>query len=193
MPTLTEKEIEIRIDLWKKIVDVQMHFNELGMKIRNFAVLILAAFIGAAGVALKDDIFVTTLHIPLASLFCLACVLVCGIFYFMDQMWYHPLLIGSVAQGIKIENELKEIIPNIDLAIEIKKHSNSSVKLFGMTLQSKHKARVFYIVLALIFTVMSVILYVTHYPTPDLQDGSTASPCRTLQFTINTQSNDARH
>src|SRR3546814_2906700 len=45
---------ENRIEIWKTIIDVQKHFNELEMRIRNVAVTVLAAFLAAAGFTMKE-------------------------------------------------------------------------------------------------------------------------------------------
>lgn len=50
---------ENRIEIWKTIIDVQKHFNELEMRIRNVAVTVLAAFLAAAGFTMKENIHVT--------------------------------------------------------------------------------------------------------------------------------------
>src|SRR3546814_2229171 len=50
---------ENRIEIWKTIIDVQKHFNELEMRIRNVAVTVLAAFLAAAGFTMKENIYVT--------------------------------------------------------------------------------------------------------------------------------------
>ncbi|QPL55300.1 hypothetical protein [Vibrio navarrensis] len=55
-----EKDIELEylklnVEVWKKIVDVQQHFNDLEMKVRNFGLLIVSAFISAIGVSLKSQ------------------------------------------------------------------------------------------------------------------------------------------
>lgn len=43
------ENLKLKIDIWKTVVDVQKHFNDLEMKVRNFGILILSAFIGAIG------------------------------------------------------------------------------------------------------------------------------------------------
>src|SRR3546814_14384707 len=58
---------ENRIEIWKTIIDVQKHFNELEMRIRNVAVTVLAAFLAAAGFTTKENIYVT-LCVGLVSL-----------------------------------------------------------------------------------------------------------------------------
>ncbi|MDS0065324.1 hypothetical protein [Enterobacter cloacae] len=44
------EQLKLKIDVWKTVIDVQKHFNDLEMKVRNFGILILSAFIGAIGV-----------------------------------------------------------------------------------------------------------------------------------------------
>ena len=36
------------LEAWKVTVEVQMHFNELEMKVRSFAITVLAAFLAAS-------------------------------------------------------------------------------------------------------------------------------------------------
>lgn len=40
------------IDIWKKVVDVQQHFNQLEMQIRNYALTVTGAIMAAAGITL---------------------------------------------------------------------------------------------------------------------------------------------
>jgi len=40
--------------MWKTTVVVQQHFNDLELRIRNFAVTLLVTVIGAAALALKE-------------------------------------------------------------------------------------------------------------------------------------------
>ena len=43
-----------QIEIWKKIVDVQQHFNDLELRVRNFALILTGAFLGLGGYAIKD-------------------------------------------------------------------------------------------------------------------------------------------
>lgn len=145
-----EKKVEIQIDIWKQVISTQEHFNELEMKLRNFAILILSAFIGAAGVSLKENILV--LGINISSIIIWGGALVWFTFYLADRFWYHPLLKGAVAQGVYIEKELKDVLPAIQLTSEIGK--SSPVKLFNINIRSHHKIDIFY---GLIFTAIFLI------------------------------------
>lgn len=49
------EKLKLKVDVWKTVIDVQKHFNDLEMKVRNFGILILSAFIGAIGVSFNSD------------------------------------------------------------------------------------------------------------------------------------------
>ena len=42
--------LQIQISIWEKTIDVQMHFNDLCLKIRSFAVSILGVLLGASAI-----------------------------------------------------------------------------------------------------------------------------------------------
>ena len=44
---MTEEEQVLKI--WEKTLDVQMHFNDIEMKIRNLFITVLLALVGAVG------------------------------------------------------------------------------------------------------------------------------------------------
>lgn len=100
--------LKLQVEIWKKVVQTQEHFNDLGLRIRNFAILLIAAFLGIGGYALKEGIVVPILgvNLSLAGLIVLSSLLPWKAFYLMDKFWYHRLLKGSVNAGIPIENEL---------------------------------------------------------------------------------------
>ena len=51
-------ELQFILEAWKKTIDVQQHFNDLELRIRNFAVTALVAIFGVAGVAIQNKIAV---------------------------------------------------------------------------------------------------------------------------------------
>lgn len=127
-----EKDIDRAIDIWKKAIDVQQHFNSIEMQIRNFAVTVLAGIIAAAGLALREpeDVVIFGYTISSASAILGAAVIVWLAFYFMDRWWYHRLLQGAVSHAQEIENQLKEVFPVISLSNAIRK--TSPFYLFGV-------------------------------------------------------------
>ena len=129
------------LEMWKKCVDVQMHFNGIELQIRNYAVTLLVAVIGAAAYALKEHldvkIFGHTFSMAVAIL--PAGILGWYAFYFMDRHWYHRMLLGSVYHTTKIE---KAVGPELQLSVAIGKES--PIPVFGKQIHSTQKIDLFY-------------------------------------------------
>lgn len=148
---------ENRIEIWKTIVDVQKHFNELEMRIRNVAVTVLAAFLAAAGYTMKENLHVQlwTGDISLTSLVLMGGVLVWLAFYGMDRFWYHQLLIGAVKQGLVAENALAADYPEIRLTKAI--GDESPISLFGWKIHSSRKIDIFYLLIAALLGIAAAV------------------------------------
>lgn len=148
---------ENRIEIWKTIIDVQKHFNELEMRIRNVAVTVLAAFLAAAGFTTKENIQVTLWvgRVSLTSLVLLAAALCWLAFYGMDRFWYHRLLIGSVKQGLAAENALAATYPEIRLTKAI--GDESPVRFGRWQVHSSRKIDLFYWLIASLLLIGATI------------------------------------
>lgn len=151
-----------QVDVWKKIVDVQQHFNDMEMRIRSYAITLLVAVLGAAALGIEEGISVPVfgLHPPLGALVLAAGLLGWLSFYLMDRLWYHRLLQGAVMQGVEIENRIRPVLPEIALSDAIK--VASPFKWFGKwgSVGSNQKMDIFYgtvaaILAALIFAITS--------------------------------------
>ncbi|MGF1786992.1 hypothetical protein L4D00_14450 [Photobacterium swingsii] len=156
------EKLKLNVDIWKKVVDVQQHFNDLEMKVRNFGLLIISAFISAIGVSLKSQYEVTfgDMSVPIAGFLSLGALVVWLLVFFVDVYWYHPLLKGAVKQGLALEQQLKTDLPNIGLTTTI--GDNSSIDLpFCKDMRSTTKAKVFYlgVSLVLFFLFMSLCFF----------------------------------
>lgn len=156
------EKLKLNVEVWKKIVDVQQHFNDLEMKVRNFGILIISAFISAVGVSLKSnyEVNIFTLSLPVGSLIALVALFVWNLVFFVDVYWYHPLLKGAVVKGIAIENEIKKQLPEINLTETI--GEASSIKfLWWKELHSTSKAKIFYngVSIALLAIAISLIFF----------------------------------
>jgi hypothetical protein len=92
-------ERQVIVEAWKQTVAVQMHFNDLAMRIRSFALTVIAAILTASGIG-QGHANVLVLFSP---------VLLWLAFYLMDRYWYHPMLLGSVYHGGAIERRAKEL------------------------------------------------------------------------------------
>ncbi|MEM1398025.1 MAG: hypothetical protein AAGH38_11345, partial [Pseudomonadota bacterium] len=51
---MTNEDKALLLSAWKQTVDVQMHFNDLELRIRNFAFVLTGAFLALGGYALRD-------------------------------------------------------------------------------------------------------------------------------------------
>ncbi|ECC4237767.1 hypothetical protein GIC48_20415 [Salmonella enterica] len=147
------EQLKLKIDVWKTVIDVQKHFNDLEMKVRNFGILILSAFIGVIGVSFNSssEFIVFGYNHSVAAILALGASVVWLLFYFVDVYWYHPLLLGAVKKGLALEQEIASDLPNINLTETI---GNSSPKniLCWKNMHSTGKANLFY------FGVLSVLL-----------------------------------
>jgi hypothetical protein len=85
-------EKQVTLEAWKQAVAVQMHFNEMAMKLRAFALTLVAALVTAESLST---------HAGVATG---AALVVWLAFYLMDRFWYHCLLIGSVLYGRALED-----------------------------------------------------------------------------------------
>ncbi|GAK85889.1 hypothetical protein JCM19238_3479 [Vibrio ponticus] len=153
------ERLKLNVDVWKKIVDVQQHFNDLEMKVRNFGLLIISAFISAIGVSLKSQYEAAILgyEVPVAAFLALGALVVWMLVFLVDVYWYHPLLKGAVLKGIEIEEQLKQDLPNIDLTQKI--GSESAVSILGFkNVRSTTKAKIFYLGIAGVLLSIVVLL-----------------------------------
>jgi hypothetical protein len=66
-----------QIEIWKKIVDVQQHFNDLELRVRNFALIVTGAFLGLGGCAIKDGgtVYFFGIEVSLAGLVVMTAIL----------------------------------------------------------------------------------------------------------------------
>lgn len=151
---------KINIDIWKKVVDVQQHFNDMGLRIRNFAITIIGALIAAIGVMSQKGMFITLfgMKFPIAVSLVIAAILAWGAFYFMDRFWYHVLLKGSVDHATNLEKALKDRFPGIALGETISARSGA-VKVFGVTMNSIRRLNTFYGLGLAMLIVVGVALY----------------------------------
>lgn len=169
--------LKIKVDIWKQVINTQQHFNDLAMKIRNFAILILSAFIGAIGVSFKSGFSLSLLghSASISTILSLGAAIIWLLFFFVDVYWYHPLLVGSVKKGMAIESNIGEELKNfINLTHTVGNESPKEIKisLFGKeikkyNLHSKDKAKAFYLGVFFLLLISSAILLFVD--TPDIK------------------------
>jgi hypothetical protein len=158
-PTPETQPFVQAIQVWEKIIDVQMHFNDMLMRTRNYALTLVLAVLAGAGVALEKRAGINlggfTDQISLATLLLLVGVLALFGFYLLDRFYYHTLLVGSVEKAREIEEWLFRQFPALDLAGVITTHSRMEANLFGkklgpFTIYARHKLTIFYLLIMLV-------------------------------------------
>lgn len=130
-----KEKLEALIQIWEKVVDVQMHFNDLCLRLRTAAITVLGVLFGAAGISYRYGGLVAPfgfeMHISSAFLLIgIGCLIA---FAFVDRYWYHALLRGSVVQGELLELEISKHIPSVELTKIIREHSHSSLNITAGT------------------------------------------------------------
>jgi len=177
---MNEDQVKFALETWKTAISVQQHFNTIEMQIRNIAITVLTATIGAAGlvfnqtqqtiqVAIKANqpippLYTTQIlgiNVSAAKIIIFAGLLAWVAFYFMDRWWYHRLLQGSVKQAQFIEDKIKKTSYGelMSLSNAIKKES--PFKFLGikqLQIHSDNKIDIFYGIVFILL--ISMILFV---------------------------------
>jgi hypothetical protein len=120
-PSADAERLKLVVDIWKHAVDVQMHFNDMGMRIRNLYFTFLAAAIGLIGVIQGKHIHVLypRLDVHLVLFVIVSLIPISGLFYFLDRHWYHRLLLGAVIHCASIEKKYAAVLPELSLGAAI--------------------------------------------------------------------------
>lgn len=123
------ERLKLVVEVWKKTVDVQQHFNDIGMRIRNFALTLLVGILGGTALALREGFTLQVMgtEITVASAFLVAGA--CGLagFWFIDRRWYHRLLVGAVEHGESIERAYEDSFKELGLTRAITRTSRIRV------------------------------------------------------------------
>lgn len=164
----TPAEQEAVLDMWKTVVGVQMHFNDMLMRVRNLAVTLILAVFGAAAFSLQYELYFAT---PCGKFHLASLVVVFGLvawagMWFMDR-YYNKLLAGAVARSTAIEDtyEADWLGMTHDITAE-------SRKLFGVrdAMKARNQMALFlYIpvfVIGILYIVAVVRWFQPSYPRP---------------------------
>ncbi len=98
------------VSIWKQVVNVQMHFNEMLMRVRRSAITVALGALAAAGVVLERGWYVHSPfeggnYLPLATVLVGLGLFGWALFYLMDRHYYHWLLVGSVTKASEMEKK----------------------------------------------------------------------------------------
>ncbi len=164
--------IKYTIKAWEKTVDVQQHFNQIEMQIRNFAITMLTTVLGAAGYAYVEG------EVGLAKGLVLLGISSWLAFFIMDRFWYHQFLRGASKNAVEAEKLLQKWgFQAFDLSDKIARENHLLIRqlppkvlgfsahgwllslIFGKQIGSRTKIGIFYIGIALAVAVFFVFIY----------------------------------
>ena len=111
---ISEEDIDkfkLIIEEWKVVIQTQMHFNEMIMKMRTTSISIFLAIFGAAAISLQYSMKLTILNFKFhASVL----IIIVGIImlisvFIIDYCYYDRMLRGAVEKSYKIDNAFKDV------------------------------------------------------------------------------------
>jgi len=117
------EETKLILEEWKTVIQTQMHFNDMIMRMRTTGISIVLAVFGAAAYSLQYD----KLYLIISGCSFHASVLVIlfglgmlvGVFG-LDYFYYYKMLLGAVKRGYEIDEAYKN-------------RRVGDCKIFGMT------------------------------------------------------------
>jgi phosphoglycolate phosphatase-like HAD superfamily hydrolase len=150
------------IKIWEKVIDVQQHFNDIALRIRNIAVTAFTFIVGGIGyIEIAGLSFsIGNFELPLSTALAGFGIIVLLAFFYMDRFWYHKLLLGAVKQGILIEKRWLKILPELKLTHAIGESSPHT--FFGFKIHSKDKFWFFYGLLCGSLIILGISLFCIH-------------------------------
>jgi hypothetical protein len=165
------KNLASQIEVWKKIVDVQQHFNDIGWRIRALAMTALTFTLGATffGYINAEPVSVGCFRLNPAAFVPVLGLLIWLLFWFADGIWYHRLLSGAGVAASPVEKQLKATGITADLSTEIQNASHRN--WLGMEMTSTRKLHIFYGAgsIILIITMVSLLLLTGSWVSQDVQ------------------------
>lgn len=153
---------KLYVDIWKQTVEVQKHFNDLEWRIRALALTAATFALGASAVAARERTSIG--GVSLGAVVLLAGLLLWHAFYFADRYWYHPLLLASVRHGEQLERELRTVLPQVGLTLDISEGSPSKPPILWFwrkeKLHSSDKLLYFYVVGGAVLLLAALLLQI---------------------------------
>ncbi|UZE46994.1 hypothetical protein ONR75_18490 [Rhodopseudomonas sp. P2A-2r] len=132
---LASERLRGRVEYWKQIVSIQMHFNDMCIRTRWLGLTAIATLMAAAAVSAKDNI---KIHIPydpvspvgLSSVLMVVALMLLLALWLLDTKYYYKMLIASVEYGEEFERAVMA-----DLHV-----SNSGITAYISSKMTREKA-----------------------------------------------------
>ncbi len=138
----TDKEMETYVQIWSKVVDTQMHFNEMCVKSRQLGLTFVAAALGIGLVLLSRGsdfsltrvVFGLQVNIHVSVLIVAAAAFALAAVRILDLHVYHKMLRGAVTFGEDFEENYMKQIFDLDKGMtqaisHYSRHENASKKI----------------------------------------------------------------
>jgi hypothetical protein len=152
------------VEVWKKIIDVQQHFNQIEMTIRNWAVTLFVGVIGTAALAIEKGLVLSmfSADIPLAAILLMSGALAWAAFLHMEFYWYHVYLRAAGEQAGILEAAWRTFLPEMNLSTKISERS--AVPFLGRVMTSSQRLKAFYAFGIGILLALSLASFWAHAP-----------------------------
>jgi hypothetical protein len=112
---LASERLRGRVEYWKQIAAIQIHFNDMCIRTRWLGLTAIATLVAAAAIAEKEDIRFSLSGewmIGLPSVLMTISLMLLTALWFLDIHYYYKMLIASVEYGERFE---KQIIPDLQV------------------------------------------------------------------------------
>ena len=151
-------ELKPILTVWEKIIDLQMHFNEMCMNLRHTEIGTLDGLLAAGALGFRFGGLITVQDRPIsvALVFVSVALLVWISFLLMDRFWCHELLRASVQYAEKLAEPASKAGPTMPLEMS-KEIRNANHKALSMS--GKAKINLFYITVAGVLVLACYLLY----------------------------------
>lgn len=182
------------VTVWSKVVDTQMHFNEMSVKSRQLGLTFVAAALGVGVVllsrgsdfAIPIEIYSLKFEIHAAVFLVLAAALASWVVRILDLNVYHKMLRGAVTFGEDFEENYMKKIFQLDKGMtqaishfsrytdaSVRKDQNRYVYDGSKFNNAEQKIRTFYTWTLVVLIVTAILLFVLtgHF---SLADGNKA-------------------
>jgi hypothetical protein len=145
----SDSEGHIVLEAWKQTIQVQQHFNDIELRIRNYAITLLGGLFGVIAFAVKE-------HVPRPFILGLLAGgwILCFAFYFLDRHVYHRLLVGAVNHGQAIEKGAPAAMRLTQTIFD-----ESRKPLWKLNLRVRDKISIFYALIALAIGIMTIVAW----------------------------------
>ena len=115
------EDVNLAAEAWKQVIAVQMHFNDVCLRIRSFGVAAMGVILAASGISNNQMTIYSLSGAKLSSVqvSLLAALVIWVACFFADRFWYHQLLLAAVKHGQKLEEKLSKRISGVSLTSSI--------------------------------------------------------------------------